>query len=268
MLEEIARENFSVKMRASQGGVLGQGGKHISGAERIVSGADLEQQVLSMLERAQTHQKGEADFINIKVELVKPEMVQYCPLLPLAEHAVATVTEGRQAALAELVQTSVSEAAARCGIEAISKLATSMRGAMLLDSLSGERLDALGQRGVRVTKMDVADAARFQRSLAAAHLYGGDHVREALVLASKVASAPGIVAELCWSDDPDYVTGYVGSAARGYRRIPVLKEKGDEIGGRVFFVQPGADLPRLIHYLQEQVILVQTGEQIDVTTTH
>lgn len=37
----------------------------------------------------------------------------------------------------------------------------------------------------------------------------GDHVREALVLASKGrASAVGVVAELCWSDDPEYVTGY------------------------------------------------------------
>lgn len=33
----------------------------------------------------------------------------------------------------------------------------------------------------------------------------GEHAREALVLASKVASAAGTVAELCWSDDPDDV---------------------------------------------------------------
>ena len=34
-------------------------------------------------------------------------------------------------------------------------------------------------------------------------------MREALVLASKVQSAEGIVGELCWSDDPDDTIGYV-----------------------------------------------------------
>ena len=47
-------------------------------------------------------------------------------------------------------------------------------------------------------------------------------MREALVLASKVQSAEGIVGELCWSDDPDYTVGYV--ACNGiYHRIPNMK---------------------------------------------
>ena len=54
-------------------------------------------------------------------------------------------------------------------------------------------------------------------------------------MASKVASAVGVVAELCWSDDPEYVSFYVASAKYGYKRIPVLKEYGNPIGGRVFF---------------------------------
>ncbi len=39
----------------------------------------------------------------------------------------------------------------------------------------------------------------------------GEHVRETLVLASKVASAAGTVAELCWSDDPDVGKTFVSA---------------------------------------------------------
>ena len=60
--------------------------------------------------------------------------------------------------------------------------------------------------------------------------------REALALATKVAHAPGIIAELCWSDDPDYTAGYVASPRIGYVRFPVLKLPDDPRGGRVFFV--------------------------------
>ena len=32
-----------------------------------------------------------------------------------------------------------------------------------------------------------------------------------IVLATKVSAHPATVAELCWSDDPEYITGYVAS---------------------------------------------------------
>ena len=48
--------------------------------------------------------------------------------------------------------------------------------------------------------------------------YTDNHVQEALVLASKVLSAPNVVGELCWSDDPNYIIGYV-SANNIYHRI-------------------------------------------------
>ena len=86
---------------------------------------------------------------------------------------------------------------------------------------------------------------------------GGEHPREALILASKVAAALETVAELCWSDDPFYVTGYVGSPKFGYGRITVMKEKGDSIGGRVFFVKHGTDMDRYVEYMQHQTVLVR-----------
>ena len=109
--------------------------------------------------------------------------------------------------------------------------------------------------------MDCVDSRGYDEYLQQSGLTG-DHVREALVLASKVAGAEGMVAELCWSDDPNYVTGYVGSPVYGYRRIPVMKERGNGVGGRIFFVRPGTDVAKLINYLEEQVVLIKPQEAL------
>ncbi len=131
-----------------------------------------------------------------------------------------------------------------------------MRGAIVLDADSGERLDSFAMRGVRCSNMDVADKNEYEKKLSEVGM-SGEHAREALVLASKVAHAKGAVAELCWSDDPGYVTGYVASSKFGYCRISVMKDLGDFVGGRVFFVKSSVDLDSYINYLQNQVVLVE-----------
>ena len=86
-----------------------------------------------------------------------------------------------------------------------------------------------------------------------------NHFNEAIVLATKVANAPGIVAELCISDDPDYVTGYVGSLELGYVRIMKLKEMGDPNGGRIFlFDSSKASAEECIDFLQKKKVLVRS----------
>lgn len=254
---------FSVKMRAAQGGAHEKGGRHISGAERILSEPGLEKTVLSMLERARTHQRGKADFISIRIEEVKNEDIAYKPLLPMESFEAADVSEGHAVAIAELEKAGVTRAAAQNGISALLSLPDSLRGAMIFDAVSGKRLDGLGQRGVRVSKMDCADSADYEADLERRGL-SGEHVREALVLASKVAGADDIIAELCWSDDPDYVTGYVASSKFGYKRIPVMKEMGSPVGGRIFFVKEGTDLNSLCSYLQEQAVLISLGGEENV----
>ena len=52
-------------MRSSLGGSHGVGGRHISGAERIVPEDGLEEQVIAMLRRARTHERGRAEFIQV-----------------------------------------------------------------------------------------------------------------------------------------------------------------------------------------------------------
>ncbi len=250
---------YSVKMRAAQGGAHEKGGRHISGAERILSEEKIEQTVLEMLHRAKEHQRGVADFVSLKIEAVHLGDICYQPLLPFYAVQADTLTEGRKIAFAELVKIGVSKQAAAKGFEYIKNLCDSMHGAMLVDAQSGKRIDELKTRGVRVSKMDCDNSGAYERKLCKYGLLGA-HVREALVLASKVAGGEGVLAELCWSDDPDYVTGYVASRKYGYQRIPVLKEKGDPVGGRVFFVKSGTDLQRLINYLENQVVLIRAGE--------
>jgi 6-carboxyhexanoate--CoA ligase len=132
-----------------------------------------------------------------------------------------------------------------------------MRGAALIDAQTGKRLDIERERGVRATLMGIDPKAlsSLKRKLGRKGI-NTPTVLEALTLASKIASAPGIVAEFCASDDPGYTTGYVSSRTLGYTRITNIKKKGSMSGGRVFFISPGSDVDRLIRYLQETPVLI------------
>ena len=239
-------ELYSVRMRAAQGGPHENGGHHISGAERIVKLEEVGAIAQSLAERALHHSKGTADFINITVDLIPQEKISYIDCLRVEEHKTDSIPESHQLATELLQGTTITETAVRKAIGMLKNLDRSMRGAMLVDAISGERLDE-GNRGVRVSHMDSFDS----------HALGdNEHMREALVLASKVQSADGIVGELCWSDDPDYTVGYV--ACNGvYHRLPNMKELGSNIGGRVFFIQSDIDSESVIEYLESAPVLVQ-----------
>ena len=239
-------ELYSVRMRAAQGGPHEKGGHHISGAERIVKLEEVGAIAQSLADRALHHSKGTADFINITVDLISPEKITYIDCLKVEEHKTSSIFESHQLATDLLQGPNISKAAVHKAISLLKGLDKSMRGAMLVDAITGERLDT-GDRGVRVSHMDSFDSYA---------LGDNEHMREALVLASKVQSADGIVGELCWSDDPDYTVGYV--ACNGvYHRIPNMKELGSNIGGRVFFVRSDIDSESVIEYLESAPVLVQ-----------
>ena len=239
-------ELYSVRMRAAQGGPHEKGSHHISGAERIVKLEEVGAIAQSLADRALHHSKGTADFINITVDLIPPEKITYIDCLKVEEHKTSSISESHQLATDLLQGPNISETAVLKAIFLLKSLDKSMRGAMLVDAITGERLDT-GDRGVRVSHMDSFDS----------HALGdNEHMREALVLASKVQSADGIVGELCWSDDPDYTVGYV--ACNGvYHRLPNMKEFGSDIGGRVFFVRSDIDSESVIEYLERTPVLVQ-----------
>ena len=244
-------ELYSVRMRAAQGGPHEKGGHHISGAERIVKLEEVGAIAQSLADRALHHSKGTADFINITVDLIPSNEITYIDCLEVEEHRAHMIAEAHQLAIELLQGPEITEVAVQNAIALLKGLDSSMRGAMLVDATTGKRIDA-GNRGVRVSHMDSFDSEA---------LGDNDHMREALVLASKVQSGEGIVGELCWSDDPDYTVGYV--ACNGtYHRIPNMKELGSAIGGRVFFVRSDIDRDSVIEYLEKTPVLVQRRHNV------
>lgn len=239
---------YSLKMRASQH--VGEGElkheQHISGAERIVGRDSVEAVCSAMVRRAMNHSKGDPDFINVKIEKVHESDIQVLKSLPVTRVDVETWQEGLEKAF-ELV----GEAAAgiREKLPELLRETFPMRGAMLFDIATGNRLEPDHERGVRATYMDALHSSEVDSCK--------NHFNEAIVLATKVANAPGMVAEFCVSDDPNYVTGYVASKELGYVRIMKMKEMGDENGGRIFlFDSRKASAEECIEYLQKKKVLV------------
>lgn len=239
---------YSLKMRASQGAA------HISGAENIVPEDELQLYCSKLLQRALNHSKGKPDFINLKIEAVDPDEILILPALPVRTIETATPEEGLAQVRREL---------RRLAIDHIDEIMTvwqqsyAMRGAVLLDADTLRRLEPDPARGVRATYMDAYTNPAAHQTHAAAK-EGKNHYNEALVLATKVAHHPNILAELCISDDPDYVTGYIAAKKLGYVRITTLKPLGSPNGGRVFlFRGDDAQQADCIRYLQEQKVLVK-----------
>ena len=68
---------YSIKMRSSKGGPHEEGGKHISGAERILREDEIEEELINVYRRAITHERGKPDFINIKIKKVNEDDIIY-----------------------------------------------------------------------------------------------------------------------------------------------------------------------------------------------
>ena len=236
-------------MRASQ--QVGEGEQkheqHISGAERIVGRDSVEAVCSAMVHRAMNHSKGDPDFINVKIEKVHESDIQILKALPVTRIDVDTWQEGLEKAFGL-----VGNAAAgiREKLPELLRETFPMRGAMLYDIATGKRLEPDHERGVRATYMDALHSSEVDGCK--------NHFNEAIVLATKVANAPGMVAEFCVSDDPNYITGYVASKELGYVRIMKMKEMGDENGGRIFlFDSRKASAEECIEYLQKKKVLVE-----------
>lgn len=237
---------YSIRMRAARGGPHERGGRHISGAERIVSEAEIPNIMNKLFFRAQKHELGRPDFINISIELLSAKDILTVTSLPVYTIRSGDHREGRELAKKVLQLTGIQHHVIKQGfnylLEDYSDNETGIRGAILMDVNTGHRLEPDPHRGIRASHMDYHPEAEktLSQKLVKCGL-NNNHVREALCLATKVAHMPGIVAELCWSDDPGYTAGYVASANLGYIRFNHLKEKGSQRGGRVFFFDPALE---------------------------
>ena len=225
---------YSIRMRAAQGGAHENGGQHISGAECLLTEQNLSDTAGMLIQRALHHSKGKADFIRLTIENIAEETIQTVPMLKIESFAAADLTGGHNDAVQFLQRAGISRTAIDKAMYFLTQLKENMRGA--------------------VTKMDFKNPARAKEKLNACG-FTNIHVHEAIVLASKVLSAPGVIGELCWSDDPDYIIGYV-SANGCYHRITKMKPLHSNQGGRAFFVKSGTDINALRQYLEQQVVLV------------
>jgi len=236
---------YSLKLRTAQ---LEDGKeKHCAGAERMVDEENTLSVAKSLLERGLNRNQKTPDFVQLKIEKVNRSEVIELEALPVRTIDIADVASG----IAELRK--ILEEMRLPHVPVLLELLQhrqNMRGAILLDVDTLERLEPDQERGIRVTYMDT-DAIESNPATK-------NHFREALVLATKVAFAPNIIGEICISDDPEYVTGYVASKTIGYVRITKLKEVGSSFGKRVFLYRGDKrDVANCIEYLENQKVLVK-----------
>jgi 6-carboxyhexanoate--CoA ligase len=244
---------YSVRMRASADE------RHISGAEHLVQEDEITNSALSLIERALTHERGKPNFVNISIEALKSPVKQMTSL-PIIFQNTENVEEGKKVAKKVLKSLGIPELCIESAFTLLEKGPAdgeSIRGAILMD-MQGNRCEPDKQRGIRATRMDITKEAseELAHTIAAKGLSAYyARIKEALVLATKVATVRGTIAELCWSDDPSYTTGYIASKKVGYVRIPHMKYEGDPNGGRVFFVD-NIDITEYINEIESLPVLV------------
>lgn len=227
---------------------------HISGAEGLYEVSEIQKVVKKYIERARKHSKGMPDKITVTIEEIK-QRLRVISSLPVATIHSKRPAESKKTAIELLQSFGVSKTAIDRAFELIQK--DKIRGAALLSVGKGDRLDPDRERGVRASRLGITKHA-FKVLSARLSLHGlnTDTVKEALILASKVASCKNVVAELCVSDDPFYTTGYIASKTLGYIRIPNIKEKGSKSGGRAFFVKDGVSVEEIIYYLEKVPVII------------
>ncbi|MCL5421696.1 MAG: 6-carboxyhexanoate--CoA ligase [Nitrospirae bacterium] len=245
----VRRKTLSVKSRKTKDTEI-----HISGAEGLYEFSEIERITKNYFLRAMSHPKGMPDKVVITIEKIKQKPI-IIPLLPVSTFQCNSPDEARKGMHKLLSGVGISKKAIQNGIRVVT-FGTTMHGAALILNESGIRVEPDKRRGVRVSRLGIRkDSEKILSRRLRKEGINTTTVKEAIILASKVASCKGVVAELCISDDPDYTTGYVASKGLGYVRIPHIKQKGSPSGGRVFFIKERADVKRVIEYLERRPVI-------------
>lgn len=108
---------FSMKMRASR--TEGKATSHVSGAEKILSESELAENAGALIGRALHHVKGDADYIQLKIEKAAPENIAHIDALPVRTVEAADAAEGRAAILSLLAELGLKNGAAATKIAAV-----------------------------------------------------------------------------------------------------------------------------------------------------
>ncbi|WP_347553200.1 6-carboxyhexanoate--CoA ligase (plasmid) [Pseudalkalibacillus hwajinpoensis] len=248
---------YSLRMRAALGGPHEKGAKHISGGEHLSTKADMQVKALELMDKAFSHTRGDPSFFQLTIDKIE-EHIQSIKPLPVSTFDVSDAPQGKNLASSLLSHHGIPHNVIKKAMNLLERNDDS-RGALIINAKTGERMDDREKKGVRVSLLDW-EKENFEKWCKQSKLAINQRMKEALTLATKVCSHPLTVAELCWSDDPDYIKGYVASPAGGYHRITKLKEYGDEVGGRVFFIDGDHPIDSYIHYLEEMPVLIEMEE--------
>ena len=257
------KELFNIKMRASKWNNDKSESEHISGAERISNEYCLDEIIKRLVYRAVNHEKGNPDSINISIDRIDVNKVTYIPCLDVTTIESKTPSDGRHYIVEILRKLNIEDIKIQ-EILNILDSTNNMRGAILLDLDNMKRADGKKKRGVRATGMDLEDSIKDELGEALKiHDLNNNHVKEALVLASKVMYPRGVLAEICISDDPSYTTGYISIKDKGYFRITNLKEIGSKKGGRIIlFDSRHGDVDEYIDFLENTITIIDSVPNI------
>ncbi|GAB6078229.1 6-carboxyhexanoate--CoA ligase [Hydrogenobaculum acidophilum] len=234
----------SIRMRASFKNV------HVSGAERICKKEDISKVVNEFLKRPKFY-----DFISIKTEHI--EDIEFIKMPSIRSFDFKSVEEARNFAKVLLENIGIKGYIAENVLLELSKGAAfgkNMRGAMLVDIETGQRLEKDKEKGIRTIKVDWEDREFVKQKLFSLGYKITDRALDALALVSKNIRC-GVIAEVCWSDDTDYTTGYV-VINKTYHRINPMKNMGDPYGGRAYFIK-AQSLKEIINCLRNKAFLVK-----------
>ncbi len=239
---------FSIKMRSSLED------DHISGHERIVKKADIEDVLLQLYKRGS---RREFDLLNIKIEKIREPIKIVQKSLKLVDLRFDSFSQANIFAVDLLNEkTGISKNILKKFIDQIHTGACdgrNMRGAMIVD-ISGRRLEKDRSRGVRTSMVDFIDREKIKEKLEKKGFT--ERTLDALALSTKNLHHKQILAEYCISDETDYVTGYVAVDGTYYRLTP-LKSSGSKYGGRIYFVKSEVNIEDLYYYLQKKPVLIK-----------
>jgi len=230
---------------------------HVSGAEGMYEEKEIVKIIRQYTTRALSHQKGRPDSIVISLEEIKqrPQSIQS---LPVRTVTCRSPLQARGLIRKLLNSYGISDCAINTSFAVIDS-SNAMRGAALVLSKSGTRKEQDKERGIRASRLGISSYADkiLSRNLAE-HGINNATVKEAIILASKVAVCKDVTAEFCISDDPGYTTGYIASKKYGYVRIPNIKKKGKKTGGRVFFLEEYADIDSVTGFLEKTPVIINS----------
>jgi 6-carboxyhexanoate--CoA ligase len=228
---------------------------HISGAEGLYELSDLKKITNEYISRAVHHPRGKPDSIVITIEKVKqkPKLIHS---LPVSTLKCRSPSEANKFITKLLKAVGISEKAVGTAFSVLNSKKT-MRGASLLLAEAGKRVEPDKKRGIRASRLGINRSAdKALSNQLAKQGINNTIVKEAIILASKVAACKKMVAELCISDDPYYTTGYISSKQFGYVRIPNIKKWGNKNGGRVFFLEENADIDSAIKFIEKTPVII------------